>query len=561
MPPPRRSRSRRPSRPMRASRPSSRRRSRRPTAAASRSRRRSRAHRMSATCATSSRRRWKTRASLPTRCSRTTRRFGSTPRHGLAISARPAAAALARRLADARGRREADAQCRRLEPARRVALRAARPALQPCEQRRCAEAWVSRLRCGRPSALPARGPGPASHRLPVRRLPRAPGHRISSRGPVRAHDRQRFEVVAYLHGTTTRPARCAVGCSTRSTASWTCAARPRSASPRNPRRHAGRSGGPQGPHGRTPYRILRTACPLQVHYLGYPGTVGGRLVDYLIGDAIVTPPEHEGELCRDAGAASGQLPGQRPPASHRPAPGARRSAARGRRGVLQFQRDLEAASRGLRCVAADPPRGARQRALALARRPDDPAVENLRREFRRARPRGEPAGVRRGPAESGVPRGLRARRPRATPGRTTPTPPGSDALWPAAGAHAGWGDLRRAGRREPLPTRGTPRARRPRMWRSTSRWQSRWDATGARADLRERLATEGRASPLFDTVATTRALETAYFAMVGPARRGVRLRSTFAEGREGPSPFFPIAFPRQIRPRGLAPGSAALEMA
>ncbi len=33
-------------------------------------------------------------------------------------------------------------------------------------------------------------------------------------------------------------------------------------------------------------------APIQVHYLGYPGTLGGGLVDYLVGDAIVTPPAH-----------------------------------------------------------------------------------------------------------------------------------------------------------------------------------------------------------------------------------------------------------------------------
>ena len=39
---------------------------------------------------------------------------------------------------------------------------------------------------------------------------------------------------------------------------------------------------------------LRPA-PIQVHYLGYPGTLGGHLADYLVGDAIVTPPEHAGD--------------------------------------------------------------------------------------------------------------------------------------------------------------------------------------------------------------------------------------------------------------------------
>jgi hypothetical protein len=38
--------------------------------------------------------------------------------------------------------------------------------------------------------------------------------------------------------------------------------------------------------------LARRPAPIQVHYLGYPGTVAGGLVDYLIGDPIVTPREH-----------------------------------------------------------------------------------------------------------------------------------------------------------------------------------------------------------------------------------------------------------------------------
>jgi predicted O-linked N-acetylglucosamine transferase (SPINDLY family) len=35
------------------------------------------------------------------------------------------------------------------------------------------------------------------------------------------------------------------------------------------------------------------AAPLQVGYIGYPGTVGAPWLDYIIGDAVVTPPGHE----------------------------------------------------------------------------------------------------------------------------------------------------------------------------------------------------------------------------------------------------------------------------
>ncbi len=44
--------------------------------------------------------------------------------------------------------------------------------------------------------------------------------------------------------------------------------------------------------GATPIVLARHPAPIQVHYLGYPGTVAAGLVDYLIGDPVVTPPEH-----------------------------------------------------------------------------------------------------------------------------------------------------------------------------------------------------------------------------------------------------------------------------
>jgi predicted O-linked N-acetylglucosamine transferase (SPINDLY family) len=44
-------------------------------------------------------------------------------------------------------------------------------------------------------------------------------------------------------------------------------------------------------HNRSEILALRPA-PIQVNYLGYPGTMGADFVDYLIGDANITPPEY-----------------------------------------------------------------------------------------------------------------------------------------------------------------------------------------------------------------------------------------------------------------------------
>src|SRR5438477_7127571 len=44
--------------------------------------------------------------------------------------------------------------------------------------------------------------------------------------------------------------------------------------------------------GAPPTALALRPAPIQVHYLGYPGTLGGGLVDYLVGDEIVTPITH-----------------------------------------------------------------------------------------------------------------------------------------------------------------------------------------------------------------------------------------------------------------------------
>lgn len=39
--------------------------------------------------------------------------------------------------------------------------------------------------------------------------------------------------------------------------------------------------------------FARRPAPLQVSYLGYPGTMGGSFMDYIVADSIVIPPEHQ----------------------------------------------------------------------------------------------------------------------------------------------------------------------------------------------------------------------------------------------------------------------------
>ena len=45
--------------------------------------------------------------------------------------------------------------------------------------------------------------------------------------------------------------------------------------------------------GARPAILARRPCPLQVSWLGYPGTMGADFIDYLIADSFIIPPEHE----------------------------------------------------------------------------------------------------------------------------------------------------------------------------------------------------------------------------------------------------------------------------
>ncbi len=115
-----------------------------------------------------------------------------------------------------------------------------------------------------------------------------------------------------------------------------------------------------------PPRILALRpAPLQAHYLGYPGTIGGGLVDYLIGDAVVTPEAHAADYAETLVRLPGQLPGQRPRPPGCPAAVAGRARPAGRcRRAVQLQRDLEAAARVDGRMGGDSPPRSRRRDVA-----------------------------------------------------------------------------------------------------------------------------------------------------------------------------------------------------
>jgi len=248
------------------------------------------------------------------------------------------------------------------------------------EQRRCAEAWT--LALPRPAPAP---PGLLSGaRLRLAYLS-ADFHTHATAylatGMFERHDRGSFEVVAYSTGPDDRSALRArvVRAFDRfvDAQGWT------------PQRIADaiRADGIDilvdlkgHTEGATPTVLALRPAPIQVHYLGYPGTLGGTLADYLIADDTVAPPDDQAEYAE----ALVQLPHSYQVNERRPDP------VTVSRASLALPDDalvlccfnatykinpevLDAWSRILRAV----PHAV---LWLLARSDSDPAIENLRRE-------------------------------------------------------------------------------------------------------------------------------------------------------------------------------------
>ncbi len=274
----------------------------------------------------------------------------------------------------------------------------------------------------------------------------------------------------------------------------------------------------------TPIVLAHRPAPIQVHYLGYPGTIEGGLCDYLVGDAVVTPPEHAADYAEAIVTLQG---------SYQVNDAARPIAATPSRGELDLPEQGIVFACFNQTYKVNPDVfDAWMRILArvegailwlLARRADEPAVANLRRE---AQARGiDPARLV-----------FALHRPNAQylalyrhadlfldtwPYNAHTT--ASDALWAGCPVLTILGDTfasRVAA--SVLHAVGLPELVTPTVDAYVDRAVALAADSEERARLRTHLATEGRGSALFDTAATTRALERAYETMAAQHRRGVR---------------------------------------
>jgi predicted O-linked N-acetylglucosamine transferase (SPINDLY family) len=164
------------------------------------------------------------------------------------------------------------------------------------EQLRCASAWTAALA---PAASDPSPPELHADRLRIGYLSgdfHTHATAYLAAGLFEAHDRSRFEVVAYSTGPDDRSPmreRLVRGFDRFvDAAGW-------------PARRLAQTIRGDGidilvdlkghTEGAAPAVLALRPAPIQAHYLGYPGTLGGDLVDYLVGDDIVTPAEHASE--------------------------------------------------------------------------------------------------------------------------------------------------------------------------------------------------------------------------------------------------------------------------
>ena len=276
--------------------------------------------------------------------------------------------------------------------------------------------------------------------------------------------------------------------------------------------------------GATPRVLALRPAPIQVHYLGYPGTLGGGLVDYLIGDPVATPITHAAgyseALVRLPG--SYQVNDRQRPITEAPS-----------RATLGLPDDAVVlcnfnATWKLRPEAFDAWAQILQRVPSavlwlLARREGDPATANLRREMAA---RGvDPARLHFATARANAEYlGLYARADLfldTWPYNAHTT--GSDALWAGCPVLTLQGDTfaSRVGASLSLAV-GLPELAASSVDEYMNSAVRLSQDSQALSIFRAHLAGPGRESPLFDTLRTTRALEAAYLAIADQHRRGIQ---------------------------------------
>lgn len=276
--------------------------------------------------------------------------------------------------------------------------------------------------------------------------------------------------------------------------------------------------------GATPQVLARRPAPIQVHYLGYPGTLGEGLVDYLIGDAIVTPPEHFADYAEALAVLPGAYQvndrerpiGQAPPRATLGLPAT---------GVVfcsfnqTYKINPDVFDAWMAILAAVPDAVL----WLLARGEDDPAIANLRRE---AQARGvAPSRLVFAP-HSPNPEYLARYRHADLFLDTWPYnahTTASDALWAGCPVLTHLGSTF-AGRvaASLVTAAGLPELVQPSVEAYVAKAIELARDPAARARMRAHLEGPGQVSPLFNTELTTRALETAYEAMAKQFRDRVR---------------------------------------
>jgi predicted O-linked N-acetylglucosamine transferase (SPINDLY family) len=276
--------------------------------------------------------------------------------------------------------------------------------------------------------------------------------------------------------------------------------------------------------GATPVVLARRPAPIQVHYLGYPGTLGGGLVDYLIGDPVVTPAEHAADYAEALAVLPDayQINDRDRPIGATP--------SRGMLGLPEagivfcsfnqtYKINPAVFDAWMAILKAVP-----ESVLWLLSRADgDPAMAHLQREAQA-----------RGVAPSRLVFAPRCPNPEhlaryrhadlfldTWPYNAHTT--ASDALWVGCPVLTLEGATF-AGRvaSSLVSAAGLPELVAPSVEGYIAQAIALAGDADARSRLRAHLAGPGRASPLFDTRRTTRALEAAYETMAGQFRNGVR---------------------------------------